>query len=209
MNNPLLGKASEFVFKLFKDNLPLCHVYHDYKHTQEVVETTEQICEGLNVIDSEREALMFAAWFHDVGFIDTIENHEEKSTEIAEKFLRENNYPSDGIEIVKECILVTRVSRQPKNLLEEIIRDADISHFGKESFIARNDLLRSEWETCEGRTFTELEWLKSTHNFFVSHPFYTQYSKTEFELQRKKNLHYLEKMIESETSKLNSIKTKQ
>lgn len=208
MNSPILGKSSEFVFNLFKNNLPLCHVYHDYKHTQEVVETTEQICEGLNINDFEKEALILAAWFHDVGFVDTIEDHEEKSSEIAVKFLLENNFPAKGIEIVKDCILVTRVSRQPENLLEEIIRDADISHFGKENFLVRNDLLRSEWESCEGRIFSDLDWLNSTYKFFVSHPFFTQYAKTEFDLQRNKNLKNLEEMIKLETKKSNPIKAK-
>lgn len=201
MDSFILRKSSEFVFDLFKNNLPLCHVYHNFKHTEEVVETTENICNAININEHEKEALLLAAWFHDVGFIDSIENHEERSSDIALKFLFKNNYTKDGIEIVKRCILVTNIAHQPENLLEEIIRDADISHIGKDSFFYRNDLLRSEWETCGGKIFNELQWLNSTYRFFINHPFYTEYAKSEFEVQRKQNLHKLEEMIKVEENK--------
>lgn len=209
MNSAIVQKASEYVFELVKNKLPSCHVYHDFGHTTEVVETCERMCEKLEINEQDTEALMLAAWFHDTGFTETIEDHEEKSAEIAEKFLCDNDYPADKVELVKKCILVTRVTRQPQNLLEEIIRDADLSHFGKKGFFDRNNLLRVEWEKCEGKEFTELAWLKSTYEFFVTHPFYTRYARLEFERQRTENLLKLQKMIKKETKKQDDLLNKQ
>jgi predicted metal-dependent HD superfamily phosphohydrolase len=205
MNSFVIQKASGYVNDLIKNNVPPNHFYHSFEHTTEVVEAAEQICEGLKLDEKDKEALILAAWFHDTGFIKTIENHEEISAGLAEKFLLDCNYEKDRIEVVKNCILVTNIKNQPQNLLEEIIRDADISHFGKKSFFYRNDLLRDEWEKTLGLSFSDLDWLNSTYRFFVTHPFYTSYAGSEYDKQRNENLRRLEEMIEEETKKITSI----
>src|SRR6185503_15961213 len=97
-SSPLVQKASEFVFNLLRERLPANHIYHNYTHTVEVVEKTEEISEGCNLSKEDTELILLAAWFHDTGFVEIYSGHEEKSKEIAERFLRENLYPEEKIE---------------------------------------------------------------------------------------------------------------
>ena len=84
------------------------------------------------------------AWFHDTGYTEGTEEHEESSCDIAEKFLSKEGYNKEGIEKIKACIRTTKWNAKPSNLLDEIIRDADSSHFAQSSYIETSELLREE-----------------------------------------------------------------
>jgi len=79
------------------------------------------------------EIIELAAWLHDIGsIIYGRENHDITGAEIAEKKLKELNYPPEKIEKVKKCILNHRGSRKNnrETVEEQIIADADsLSHF--------------------------------------------------------------------------------
>jgi ADP-ribose pyrophosphatase YjhB (NUDIX family)/HD superfamily phosphodiesterase len=83
--------------------------------------------------NADLEIVELAALLHDVGsIIYGRENHHITSSEIAEKKLKELNYPVDKIEKVKHCILAHRGSHDiSRDTIEaQIIVDADaMSHF--------------------------------------------------------------------------------
>jgi predicted metal-dependent HD superfamily phosphohydrolase len=79
----------------------------------------------------ELEGVILAAWFHDAGYVEAIEGHEEKSVEIATSFLRENGYPQEKIARVAACIRATKMPQNPKTLMEQVLCDADISHLAR------------------------------------------------------------------------------
>lgn len=152
MNN-LIEKADKFVEDLFKEKLPNTFIYHNYQHTERVVKSTKELIDNSEINVKEAEALILAAWLHDTGYIHTYKGHEEKSAEIAESFLKENNATEDLIEKVKQYILATRFSNTPNCLEEKIIRDADSSHFGKDYFEETSEFLRQELELHNIKNF--------------------------------------------------------
>ena len=152
MNNILL-KAEKFVKKHFSISEFEKYTFHNFKHVKRTVKAVNLIAEQSKISKSDMEILNLAALFHDVGIIDSYDNHEEKSAQIAEEFLKQNNYPVDKINKVKACILVTNLTLQPKNKLEYIIRDADVIHLGKKSFYKRNSELRQEIKNVTGKSF--------------------------------------------------------
>ena len=57
------------------------------------MEATRQIAAGYELTEQEIEILILAAWFHDIGYIEGAEAHEERSCKYAKAFLEENNVP--------------------------------------------------------------------------------------------------------------------
>mgnify|MGYP001196764601 CR=1 FL=1 len=193
MNSEVVQKAKEHILHIFHSQELANHVYHDVTHTQNVVEAVEVIAKAEGLGANDIEILQLAAWFHDSGYIKKIEGHEELSAEYAREFLSKYNYPIQRIDKVANCILSTKVPQQPKNLLEMIICDADLSHLGKQNFKDRNNLFREEFEFHYGKPLTEYEWLKKSIDFLNEHHFFTNYAKKVLEPQKQENLSKLRK----------------
>lgn len=83
----------------------------------------------------DHEVLELSALLHDIAMTDkTLDRsrHNEYGSEIAEKLLRENNYPEEKTQFVKKCILNHSGKRAEYRTTEEekILVDADgLSHF--------------------------------------------------------------------------------
>lgn len=184
-----------------KSKLPSNHVYHNFTHTSEVVEAVKKIGGKSGLSDDELEPVILAAWFHDSGFTERAENHEDASIEIAKNFLAAHDYPENKTGIVTGCINSTRFPSSPQNLLEEIICDADLYHLGTKDFSDKSDLLRVEWEKTEGKQYNELEWLKVNIDFLTTHKFYTKYARKAYDDKKAENLIELEKYYRKKLAK--------
>ncbi|HMS64274.1 MAG TPA: DUF5706 domain-containing protein [Ignavibacteria bacterium] len=182
LNNKSITKAaSDYVFELLKTKLPAVYLYHNYRHTDDVVNAIKKIGKKSGLTDEEMEIVVLAGWFHDTGFTEECKNHEDASIEIAKKFLTENNYPPENIEKVAGCINSTRLPQHPGNILEEVICDADLIHLGTEDYEVRSDLLRAEWETANNKQYSQIDWLKLNADFLKSHKFHTKYARKALE----------------------------
>jgi uncharacterized protein len=79
-------------------------------------------------IGGDIEIVEISAWLHDIGsIICGRENHHITGAEIAEKKLRELNYPEKKIEHVKKCIMNHRgsIDNNLESVEEQIIAEAD------------------------------------------------------------------------------------
>lgn len=188
--SPILQKASDYVFNLLREKLPANHIYHNFSHTHDVVDTVEEIAEGTDLSKEDTELVMIAAWFHDIGFIETDNGHEEKSKEIAERFLKDNLYPDEKIEKVKGCIEATKYPQQPKNILEFVLCDADLSGIASKKYFEKANFLRHEIELLQKKAVSDKEWYTSEITFLTNHKFHTQYAHLNFD--KRKNEHVLE-----------------
>ena len=128
LENKLFIEVRKFIFESFKKELPSQIVYHNFTHTEEVVNAASEIGQAENISEKDLEVLLLATWFHDIGFIKNIEKHEESSKEIATNYLKEINYPEDLIVKVCKIIDATKMPQKPTSLLEKIICDADLYH---------------------------------------------------------------------------------
>ncbi len=206
--NQILEKASEFVRGILTSKAPDWAIYHSYEHTVETVEAAREIAEGSKLDRDETEVVLLAAWFHDTGYTECCDGHEERSSVIAREFLGENGYPAGKTEQVARCILSTKVPQTPADILEQVICDADMVHLGRKRFFRKNELIRMEMERRDGRPMTEVEWLTICSNFVSSHRFHTRYAHGEYQARKMKNLLALQDMLREarrEESK-NSVK---
>jgi predicted metal-dependent HD superfamily phosphohydrolase len=203
--SPIVQKAEAYVFSLIRDKLPPHYIYHNYNHTVDVVESVIEIAEGSALSKEEAEIVVLAAWFHDTGFIEVYDGHEEKSQEIAGNFLRENLYPEEKIEMVLGCIAATKYPQQPTNMLEYVICDADLSGIASKKYYEKAEFLRRELELALGRTESDAEWLQSEVNFLSQHRYHTPYAHLKFD--KKRILHVLE--LKDRLNKLQEAESKQ
>ncbi len=186
----LIQKADAFVLNLFKEKLPHTFVYHNYTHTKRVVKSTEEIIENTGELsEKEKQILLLAAWLHDTGYVESIENHEEHSVEIAGNFLKDEGADPDVIKGVLSCINATCMRNTPTNKLHEILRDADSSHLSKEYYQETSELLRQEMKFHNIKNHSVPEWLEANIELFTKkHQYYTPYAVKNWEPKKDENL---------------------
>lgn len=207
----IVEKTERFVSKILTEELDPKFLYHNLKHTQRVVKSTKELLNFYNLSDQENEQLLLAAWFHDVGHIEGMDNHEERSCKTAKTFLEENGYGKEGIAQVCNLIMATKMENEPSNLMEGIIRDADISHFAKKSYWETTDYLRDELRELGIANYSAKEWRdKNIKMFRLKHKFYTDYAKEKWEPGKEDNLKKLlkEKKEEKKIAKKEALKAK-
>lgn len=192
----IIQNAENFVFNLFKNNLPDSYSYHNFNHTQKVVLAVQTISNNENVDEQESEVLLVAAWFHDIGYIKEFSNHEEQSVLIARNFLESQNKDKEFIDKVSKLIKATEINHSPESLSEKIIRDADYWHFANEDYIAISQLLREEWQLTQNKVFTDLEWANENRRILVNcHRYFTEYAKTNWQQNKDRNIFLLHDQI--------------
>lgn len=196
----ILDKAKDYVENLFKDKLSSVYFYHNFIHTTYTVNKAEEIIKSSDISDGDREKILLALWFHDVGFTNCNgEGHEEKGVEIVTEFLLKENASREYIDEVAKLILSTQKYHQPQNLLEEIMKDADFSHFASPFYNDSAEALRKEWELTGGMCFSNDEWNEMNVDFLKNkHKYFTDYAKENWEPLKIKNIKKLEKKLEKE-----------
>src|SRR5450432_827374 len=137
-HHKLYKKIEEYVTGLFEQMHEPNLVFHNLEHTQDVVKRTKEIAGHYKVTEDEMLILFIAAWFHDTGHLFTEPSkHEKMSCEIMRKFMTDK-VDNEIIDQVEACILSTKFPRNPANLLQEIICDADTYHLGTKEFRKTN-----------------------------------------------------------------------
>ncbi|UOE38678.1 Pycsar system effector family protein [Chryseobacterium oryzae] len=196
----ILDKAKVYVENLFKDKLSSVYFYHNFIHTTSAVNKAEEIIKHSDISEADREKVILAIWFHDVGFTDcNAEGHEKRSAEIMKEFLQKENYPQAYIDDVYQLILSTEKCYQPKNLSEKIIKDADFSHFASPTYHDISEALRKEWELTGGTCFSNEEWDKLNVDFLKNkHRYFTNYAQENWEPLKMKNVKKIEKKLNKE-----------
>jgi putative nucleotidyltransferase with HDIG domain len=86
--SPLVKAAAEHVFALFKERLPEGMFFHDFAHTLETTEIARSLAQALEVSEEQLELLTLAALFHDTGYTEVYEGHEDVSMAMARDWAR-------------------------------------------------------------------------------------------------------------------------
>ena len=206
----LIGQAQEFVSRLFETKLSGVYFYHNFEHARRVVGRVAELAKWEGCTDSEIEALIVAAWFHDTGFIEHEAGHETISAAIAADFLKARQVSDGFIELVKNLILASAKKASPQSKLEKILKDADCSHVASADYFEVATSLKNETSVKENTVITELEWLEANKEFFKEHQFYTETAKLKWqpikELNAKEINERIVRINQKQASRLNSNK---
>ncbi|OUJ75786.1 Pycsar system effector family protein [Hymenobacter crusticola] len=206
----IITQADAYITALFEKKLPGQLVYHSLKHTQTTVREAQALGKAAGLSDSDLEVLVLAAWFHDAGYLEVYDGHEYRSMELAEQWLTQQGYPADRIALVKDTIRATHRNERRETELQQLLVDADMSNLGSEDFIAGAELLRAEWETTIGKTYSNVEWAENQLDFLLMAKYYTDVAKERYQSQFKANIKEqrdLLKKIEKKKKKKDKEKT--
>jgi predicted metal-dependent HD superfamily phosphohydrolase len=207
MNN-LVEISGEVVSGLFDSVGTQTLLYHNVIHTREVVEAVKLMSSHYQLSEDDNQALTVAAWWHDVGYLSgTPENHEMRSVERVKSFLKKYNVSPEFVSKVEGCIMATKMPQRPTNLIERIICDADLFHFGKPDFMDDTRMLRKEVEKISGNPIKGSEWRNATIRLLESHEYFTEYARETLSGTKKQNLEALYK--KNEEKKQEKLKEKE
>jgi class 3 adenylate cyclase len=187
----------EVILDKLEKELPKYLYYHNVKHTVDVVTEVELIgwAEGIN--DEEMLLLKTAALFHDVGHTIEYDNHEYHGTVIAREMLPKYGYSDEQIDRICEIIMATKLPPQPKNLLEEIICDADLDYLGRTDFIPVSNTLYKELHE-QNKIGTLNQWNKLQVKFISGHQYFTKTARSLREVNKQKQIERISKLITDE-----------
>ena len=205
----IISKVEAYAVEMLSSETNGSFLYHNLRHTQRVVNSAKKLIEGEKVTEDDGQKLLIAAWFHDLGYTQSINEHEEHSCTLAKQFLEQEAVDADFMDEVCDLIRATKKDYEPRNKLEEIIRDADSSHFAKKSFMATTELLREELSLLGVAQYSNDEWREENIRLLrVKHRFYTDYAKENWQKEKDKNVKKLvkakkksKKLVKKETLK--------
>jgi uncharacterized protein len=196
MSNADLDAVRQYCLGRLERELPEHYFYHSVAHTRdEVVPAAEELGRAEGVSEDEILLLLTAAYFHDIGYIERIDGHEDVGVRIARQVLPDMGYTPDQIDAIEKLIQATRLPHAPVSHLDMILVDADLDHLGRKSFWQRTSDLRRELAVM-GSTMSDRGWYERTLEFMNEHPYYTA-SAIRLRLDRKnRNIAILTRMLE-------------
>lgn len=187
MDNNIIQLTEAYTLQLFESQLSIDLRYHDLHHTMSVRETALILGDYYDVGEENKEILEIAAFLHDTGYVKVYTGHEEESAEIAKDFLSKHGYPAEKIERVNELIAATKLDYQPKNLLQQIIKDADLNNLGQGKYLKTIANLRYEMDKFLGLKYTDEGFYEMNIEFMDNHAYFTEKAKELFNQKKAKN----------------------
>lgn len=170
--------AKQFIFKRLRAELSDKLFYHGLHHTLDVLKVAKELCASERVARHDAMLVKTAALFHDAGFVKNKHtNHEAEGCIIVRENLPDFGYTAADIEVICGMIMATKIPQSPRNLLEEIICDADLDYLGRDDFHAIGNTLFEELKAYQ-LIGEERAWNRLQVSFLSAHKFFTNTNKT-------------------------------
>jgi predicted metal-dependent HD superfamily phosphohydrolase len=177
-------------------------LYHNIRHTQDVVNNAATIAAHYQLPEEDNFAVLTAAWFHDVGYLfGPPAGHEATGAQKATAFLSKQELPAALVEKIAGCIMATCLPQSPHNLPGQIVCDADLYNFGMDDFRDKTKLLRRERELFTGKDITGSEWRTETLHFLAGHQYFTDYARAMQQKGKQENIDWMTKREEKQVAK--------
>jgi uncharacterized protein len=197
MTQPDFEGAKQFALDCLENKLTADLTYHNLEHTTKyVVPAVERFAAKEGVTGKELMLLITAAYYHDIGYIKTREEHEAAGIEIVRQNLPSFSYTPKQVEIISGIIMATRMPQSPKNLLEKIMADADLDLLGSEEFFITSYGLRQELE-YNGLKFDDYTWLKDQLDFIQNHTYFTKSARQLRDEGKSKNIKAIQELLKN------------
>lgn len=182
--------------------MPPIYRFHTLPHTEAVVNAVREIASFEEMSDHERRLVEAAAWFHDVGYLKSLAEHENLSAFSSLIFLMRLGVQPEDIDKIESCIMATRLGHEPQTTIQKIIADADMWHLTTPEFLQWADKLRREWKAMKGLDYTDREWLENNIRFMRTVKFHTKHGKLSLSPRLETNILAVQSMLANGSIKL-------
>lgn len=150
MNKEIIKEVKKFVEE--ESRKPTSNYGYDTFefHFKSTAKHAKKLAEEMG---ADKEIVTIGAWLHDIGsMMHGREDHHVTGPKIAERKLKELDYPEEKIELVKKCIRNHRGSQdnQRETLEEKIVAEADtMSNFNQIGGIFKGELVGENKDQLE------------------------------------------------------------
>ncbi len=183
--------AKQYILNQLGSDLSKDFLYHDLSHTLDVTQAVVRYGKLAGLEEHELVLLKTAALYHDVGLIDSLEGHEERSIEIVKEVLPSFGYSSEDVEIIANIIAATKLPQSPKTKLEEFMCDADLDYLGRDDFFILASKLQLEWRRIGVKDIAFDEWIGFEKGFLKEHKYFTKEARELRDAGKQDNLEQL------------------
>lgn len=201
INNSLLQESEQYVTGLLSKGLHEGLVYHTDEHSRYVVAAVEEIGKEEGLSEEELILAKIAAWFHDVGYCQSLDDHETESVKIAVEFLKNKGVPEKDIKQVEDSIMATVIPQSPKDKISAVLCDADMHHVSSPDYAEFANLLREEHKVSKNIDLSKKEFDKLSYIFFNKHHFHTKYGMEVLQKKKDITMENLQEKIEKKADK--------
>ena len=186
--------AKKYTLNRLRSELSDRLYYHSVDHTLDVLDAATRLAEMENVNGYDKVLLKTGALFHDLGFIETYDGHEDASIRMAKKALPGFGYSVDEIKVIEGLIRSTEIPQTPKTHLEQIMADADLDYVGRDDLFVIGQRLQYEWQ-LQGIVSSLRDWHEKQLQFLKAHKFFTKSAKKLREERKQENIKELETLM--------------
>ena len=188
-------KAKEFILGKLERELNPTLKYHNIEHTQDVLQSVENLGKMERVNGKDFTLLKTAALFHDSGMLIQYDNHEEASTRIASKYLPDFGYSAEEIQVINKMIRTTRLPQNATTQLEKILCDADLDYLGRVDFFMIAHRLQYEWNKLNIKSTTLETWYELQIEFLENHEYFTASAKKIRQKKKEENIKEIKDLL--------------
>ncbi|MNJ92340.1 hypothetical protein D3C87_100100 [compost metagenome] len=191
----LLQQTDLFLVQSYRENHNPQLCFHTIDRVRDIVDAVTTISEKYTLTAEDKFVVNCAAYFQDIGYLfEGVKGTRQKSISLARCFLQEHFVVESVIKKVEMCILATRPSKKPENLLEEIVVDAVSFHLGSKSFVDLNQRMYLEVNYRKNQVIDERIWCALTLAFLRTHTYFTKEARILKESIKKNNIAYFVKL---------------
>ncbi|MGB5244321.1 MAG: HD domain-containing protein [Lutimonas sp.] len=179
------------IITILKTQLAPHFYYHGIHHTLDVLEVCNSYIRREKIQPNDSKLLRLAVLLHDIGFVQSDENHEETGAEMADELMSEYGFSKKDIQKVQNMILATKIPQNPQDHLERIICDVDLDYLGRSDYHQIAGLLFEELKV-RGRIKEKKIWIEIQIEFLKMHSYHTEYAQRYREPNKKARVIELE-----------------
>lgn len=192
---PDYQRAKAYAAARLEHDLPSTLMYHSAWHSCEEVAPRAEWLAGQEGLSQEAQVLVgTAAFYHDIGFVRQIKDHEKASAQIAREILPHFGYTPAQIRLIAGMIAATRIPQSARTLLHQVVADADLDVLGRNDFHVRNAALRAETVALGGVAPDEL-WYPDQVRFLQQHAYFTTTARSQRCAGKQENLRAIREII--------------
>jgi uncharacterized protein len=186
--------ARAFILLKLREELPPQRTYHSLEHTLDVYASAIDIAEKEGINGEDLTLLKTAALFHDAGFIEKDDDHEEAGCALVRRYLPDFGFSEEQMDRICAMIRATKVPQQPNDALSRILCDADLDYLGRGDFHRIGRTLFEEFKAY-GVLDEEEEWNRKQIAFLESHRFFTSTNIRSREPSKQEHLEQLRVLV--------------
>lgn len=205
--NSYVDQVEAYVTKIIAEDFSDKLVFHDFKYVLRVVSSAKTIGDSESISLEEREILLIAAWFSQIGFkdINKITNTDDPyeffiecnkcSVHIASEFLDSIGYPAEKKVKVLELLEESGARSIPQSQLAKILADSITVEWGLKKSKKRIELRYQEFLLLDILAINKGNFYVKILEYLNQHKYYTTYGQRELAPKKKELIEKIEKQI--------------